>query len=67
MDTDMARDIAGVKATPGSVARAILDPIEAGTLDVFPDPFAEQFGRQFESSPSALERQVAEMVSGAAA
>lgn len=67
VDTDMARDLTGDKATPGSVATAILDAIEADTVDVFPDPFSEQFGHQFESSPSALERQVAQMVSGAAA
>lgn len=67
VDTDMARDIPFDKVTPASVATAILDAIEAGTLDVYPDPFAAQFGRDFEASPSGLERQVARMAAGAAA
>jgi NAD(P)-dependent dehydrogenase (short-subunit alcohol dehydrogenase family) len=62
VDTDMAKEIALEKASPDSVAEAILDGIEAGSEDVFPDPFAATFGAQFESSPKASERQVAAMV-----
>jgi Uncharacterized protein conserved in bacteria len=46
------------------VAFAILDGIEAGQEDIFPDPFAVDFGRRFESSPKASERQVAAMTGG---
>src|SRR6266478_911910 len=67
IDTDMAREVALPKASPREVAFAILDGIEAGQEDIFPDPFAVDFGRQFESSPKASERQVAAMVSGEAA
>ncbi len=55
---------ARVFATGRSIAHA--DGIEAGQEDIFPDPFAKDFGRLFESSPKASERQVAEMVSGSA-
>ncbi len=41
--------------------------IEAGQEDIFPDPFAVDFGRRFESSPKASERQIAAMISGGAA
>ncbi len=62
VDTDMARDLALPKAAPRDVALAILDGVEAGQEDIFPDPFAVEFGRQFGSSPKAAERQIAAMV-----
>jgi NAD(P)-dependent dehydrogenase (short-subunit alcohol dehydrogenase family) len=61
IDTDMAREVALPKASPRDVAFAILDGIEAGQEDIFPDPYASDFGRQFESSPKASERQFAAM------
>jgi NAD(P)-dependent dehydrogenase (short-subunit alcohol dehydrogenase family) len=59
VDTDMTRALALPKASPRDVAFAILDGIEAGDEDIFPDPFASDFGRQFESSPKAAERKMA--------
>lgn len=67
IDTDMVRELALPKTSPRDVALAILDGIEAGQEDIFPDPFAVDFGRQFQSSPKASERQNAAMVLGAAA
>jgi NAD(P)-dependent dehydrogenase (short-subunit alcohol dehydrogenase family) len=67
VDTDMSRDLALPKTSARDVAFAILDGIEAGHEDIYPDPFAVDFGRQFESSPKASERQMAAMMSGAAA
>jgi NAD(P)-dependent dehydrogenase (short-subunit alcohol dehydrogenase family) len=67
IDTDMVRELALPKTSPRDVAFAILNGIEAGQEDIFPDPFAVDFGRQFESSPKASERQNAAMVLGAAA
>jgi len=61
VDTYMTRDLALPKTSPRDVAFAILDGIEAGQEDIFPDPFAVEFGRQFASSPKASERQMAEM------
>jgi hypothetical protein len=67
----MTRELALPKTSPRDVAFAILDGIEAGQEDIFPDPSAVDFGRQFESSPKASERQIAAMtaamLSGAAA
>jgi NAD(P)-dependent dehydrogenase (short-subunit alcohol dehydrogenase family) len=62
VDTDMVRELALPKTSPRDVAFAILDGIEGGQEDIFPDPFAAEFGRQFGSSPKASERQVAAMV-----
>ncbi|MEH2565515.1 SDR family oxidoreductase [Bradyrhizobium sp. AZCC 2289] len=67
VDTDMSRELAMPKTSPRDVAFAILDGIEAGQEYIFPDPFAADFGRQFESSPKASERQVAAMVASLAA
>jgi len=71
VDTDMIRELALPKTSPRDVAFAILDGIEAGQEDIFPDPYALDFGRQFESSPKASERQIAAMtaamLSGSAA
>src|SRR5918994_3275029 len=71
VDTDMNREIAVPKSSPRNVAFAILDAIEAGQEDIFPDPFAVEFARQFESSPKTSERQfaamAAAMLSGSAA
>ena len=62
VDTDMARGIDMEKATPQSVAGSILDAIEEGREDVYPDPFAVGFGEQYEASPKESERQIAAMV-----
>jgi NAD(P)-dependent dehydrogenase (short-subunit alcohol dehydrogenase family) len=67
VETDMSRDLQFPKASARDVAWAILDGIEAGREDIFPDPFATDFGRQFETSPKATERQMAAMVLGSAA
>jgi NAD(P)-dependent dehydrogenase (short-subunit alcohol dehydrogenase family) len=61
VDTDMARELPFQKTSPRDVASAVLDGIEAGQEDIFPDPFAVEFGRQFMSSPKAAERQIAAM------
>jgi NAD(P)-dependent dehydrogenase (short-subunit alcohol dehydrogenase family) len=71
VDTDMTRGFEVPKSSPRDVAVTILDGIEAGQEDIFPDPFAVDFGRQFESSPKESERQMAAMaaamLSGSAA
>ena len=71
VDTDMTRELALPKTSPRDVAFAILDGMEAGQEDIFPDPLAVDFGRQFGSSPKTAERQFAAMavamLSGAAA
>jgi NAD(P)-dependent dehydrogenase (short-subunit alcohol dehydrogenase family) len=61
VDTDMTRGFELPKSSPRDVAFAILDGIEAGEEDIFPDPFALEFGRRFASSPKDSERQGAAM------
>ena len=71
VDTDMTRGFEVPKSSPRDVAVTILDGIEAGHEDIFPDPFAVDFSRQFESSPKESERHMAAMaaaiLSGSAA
>ena len=63
VDTDMIRDLPLEKTPPKAVANELLDGIEAGNEDIFPDPFAMAFGEQFLSSPKDAERQMAAFVS----
>lgn len=67
IDTDMSRHLPFAKTSAEDVAFAILDGVEAGQEDIFPDPFARDFGRQFEASPKTVERQNAAMALGSAA
>ena len=67
VDTEMSKGLQFEKASPQDVASSILDGVEAGTDDIFPDPFAAVFGEQFQLSPKASERQMVATVSGAAA
>lgn len=67
VDTDMATELQMDKATPESVATAIIEGLEAGTLEIYPDAFAAQFGQQFEASPAGVERHIAGLVTQQAA
>lgn len=42
MDTDMARNIPGDKASPDDVARQALEGVEAGSIEVLADPTSRQ-------------------------
>ena len=57
IDTDMARPFDVPKTPPSVAAERILDGIEAAREEIFPDPFAEQIGGLFLTSPKTLERQ----------
>jgi NAD(P)-dependent dehydrogenase (short-subunit alcohol dehydrogenase family) len=59
VDTDMARPFDLAKATPAAAAAAILDGLEAGDEEIFPDPLSREAGPLFLSGPKALERQYA--------
>ena len=67
VDTDMAAGLEMDKTSPQDVASSILDAIEAGQEDIYPDPFAVDFAAQFQSSPKESELQLAAMVTGAPA
>lgn len=63
VDTDMSRDLDIPKASPESVARAILDGLQIGEEDIFPDPVAQSMAESWHSSAAkALERQFAALV-----
>jgi NAD(P)-dependent dehydrogenase (short-subunit alcohol dehydrogenase family) len=63
VDTDLTRDLDIPKASPESVARAILDGVEKGEEEIFPDPMSESVAEGWRSSAvKALERQFAAYV-----
>ena len=63
VDTDMSRDLDIPKASPESVAHAILDGLQNGDEDIFPDPAAQSMAESWRSSAAkALERQFAALV-----
>ena len=60
IDTDMARGLDIPKASPESAARAILDGVERGDEDIFPDPMSEALKEGWrDGALKALERQFA--------
>ena len=62
VDTDMAKTLEMDKATTQSVATAILNGLEAGETDIFPDPVAEGFVGPYEAGAKTLENNTAEML-----
>ena len=63
VDTDMTRGFEIPKASPESVARAILDGVENGDEDIFPDPMSASVAEGWRTGQvKALERQFAAMV-----
>jgi NAD(P)-dependent dehydrogenase (short-subunit alcohol dehydrogenase family) len=67
-DTDMVRDLDIPKASPEFVASAILDGVERGEDDIFPDPMSETLADSWRSGVAkALERQNAALAAASAA
>jgi len=65
VDTDMIRGLEIPKSSPESVARAILDGVERGEEEVFPDPMSGSMAESWRSGAAkALERQNAAFVDG---
>jgi len=63
IDTDMTRGFEIPKSTPESVARAILDGVERGDEDIFPDPMSAAMAESWSSGAAkSLERQNAALV-----
>ena len=63
IDTDMTRNLDIPKASPESAARAILDGLEKGDEEIFPDPMSETIAEGWRSSAvKALQRQFAAYV-----
>jgi NAD(P)-dependent dehydrogenase (short-subunit alcohol dehydrogenase family) len=59
VDTEMARDFEMPKTPAKDVAQAILEGIEAGTEDIFPDPMSKQFYADWKADHKAVEHQFA--------
>jgi NAD(P)-dependent dehydrogenase (short-subunit alcohol dehydrogenase family) len=63
VDTDMSRDLDIPKASPESVARAILDGVQNGEEDIFPDPMAASMAESWRTGAAkALEWQFAALL-----
>jgi len=61
VDTDMAKDFEMEKASPDDVALNILNGIENGDEDIFPDQMASQCHQMWENNPKDLEKQFGTM------
>jgi len=59
VDTDMGADFSVPKVSAASVATAILDGLEQGLEDIYPDPFAVEYGDAYAVNPKALEARIA--------
>src|ERR1700694_1915060 len=65
VDTDMTRGFEIPKSSPESVAKGILDGLERGDEDIFPDPMAASLAEGWRSGVAkALESQFAAFVEG---
>jgi NAD(P)-dependent dehydrogenase (short-subunit alcohol dehydrogenase family) len=66
VDTDMARFLEIPKSSPESVASAILDGVENGEQEIFPDPMSAPMADGWRNGfAKAFERQNATLVAGA--
>ncbi len=59
VDTDMIRAVDMPKTPAAEVVRAVLDGVEAGVDDIFPDAMSQGMGALWLSDPKAFERQIA--------
>ncbi|GAA5185338.1 SDR family oxidoreductase [Rugosimonospora acidiphila] len=66
VDTDMSRVLDIPKASPESVARSILDGVDNGEEDIFPDPLSEPLAEAWRGGVAkALERENAALLEAA--
>jgi short-subunit dehydrogenase len=66
VDTDMTRGLEIPKSSAESVARGILDGVEKGEEDIFPDPMSASMAESWRSGAvKALERQNAALLEAA--
>jgi NAD(P)-dependent dehydrogenase (short-subunit alcohol dehydrogenase family) len=63
IDTDMLEGIDAAKTPPAAVAAAILDGLEGGLEDIFPDPNARAMSEVWWSDPKSFERAFAGVAS----
>jgi NAD(P)-dependent dehydrogenase (short-subunit alcohol dehydrogenase family) len=61
VDTDMAAELTIPKVSPASVAHSILDGLEQGLEEIYPDAFAAEYGDIYAVNPKGLEGRIAEL------
>ena len=61
IDTDMAEEIPFEKTAPADVAHEVLDAVEEGREEVFPDYMSKEMGNGWLADPKAVELQVQDM------
>jgi NAD(P)-dependent dehydrogenase (short-subunit alcohol dehydrogenase family) len=62
VDTEMADRFVVPKVSAASAAHAILDGLERGLEEIYPDPFALEYGSTYAVNPKALEERVAALM-----
>jgi len=62
VDTDMAADFEMDKTPPHDVVKAILEAVEAGEEDIYPDPMSLDLHSGLLDDPKAIEKQIGEML-----
>ena len=60
IDTDMTAGFDAEKTAPEAVARTVLDGLEAGKEDIFPDPASAEMYAGYRADPQAIQHQMAE-------
>lgn len=61
VDTDMASEFTIPKVSPTNVAHTILDGLERGLEEIYPDAFAAEYGDLYAVNPKGLEGRIAEL------
>jgi short-subunit dehydrogenase len=61
IDTDMVKSMDIAKTSPAEVARGIVEGVERGEEDIFPDAMSRQLSAIWREDPKQLERQLASM------
>ena len=59
VDTEMAERFPTPKVSAESAAHAILDGLEQGLEEIYPDPFAVEYGDVYAVNPKGLEQRIA--------
>ena len=62
VDTDMAAEFPMDKTSPNAIARTILDGVESGEEDIYPDPVSSEMRAGLLGDPKAVERQAGQML-----
>ncbi|MCZ6605733.1 MAG: SDR family oxidoreductase [Alphaproteobacteria bacterium] len=62
IDTDLAANLPMEKTAPETVAKAVVEAVEAGVEDVYPDPTAIEMHLALLGDPKAVEKQAGEML-----